>query len=75
MSAPRDDDSALAATAARSGVADAATGSPPEPRFLRGLTIGILVGAAIAGSAMWERLRRRDALPAGNPGEEESRPG
>jgi hypothetical protein len=27
--------------------------------FLRGLTIGALVGAAIAGSALWERTRRR----------------
>jgi hypothetical protein len=27
--------------------------------FLRGLTIGALVGAAIAGSALWERARRR----------------
>jgi len=27
--------------------------------FMRGLTIGALVGAAIAGSALWERARRR----------------
>jgi hypothetical protein len=27
--------------------------------FLRGLSIGALVGAAIAGSAIWERARRR----------------
>jgi predicted acylesterase/phospholipase RssA len=27
--------------------------------FLRGLSIGALVGAAIAGSALWERARRR----------------
>ena len=26
---------------------------------MRGLTIGALVGAAIAGSALWERARRR----------------
>jgi hypothetical protein len=36
--------------------------------FLRGLTIGALVGAAIAGSAIWRRLRARtpkDAPPEG----------
>lgn len=27
--------------------------------FLRGLTIGVLVGAAIAGSRIWRRLLRR----------------
>jgi hypothetical protein len=32
--------------------------------FLRGLTIGALVGAAIAGSAIWRRWRRRP--PAGS---------
>jgi hypothetical protein len=32
------------------------TGSSP---FLRGLTIGVLVGAAIAGSRIWRRLLRR----------------
>lgn len=32
--------------------------------FLRGLTIGALVGAAIAGSAIWERARRRAERPA-----------
>ena len=26
--------------------------------FLRGLTIGVLVGAAIAGSRIWRRLMR-----------------
>jgi hypothetical protein len=28
-------------------------------RFLRGMTIGALVGAAVAGSALWGRARRR----------------
>jgi hypothetical protein len=32
-------------------------------RFLRGLAIGALVGAAIAGSAIWERWRDRPAMP------------
>jgi len=27
--------------------------------FVRGLTIGLLVGAAIAGSRLWRRLLRR----------------
>lgn len=27
-------------------------------RFLRGLTIGALIGAVIAGSRIWTRLRR-----------------
>jgi hypothetical protein len=33
--------------------------SPRLAVFVRGLTIGALVGAAIAGSAIWERTRRR----------------
>jgi len=34
--------------------------------FLRGLTIGALVGAALAGSAMWRRWRRpRGGRPSG----------
>ena len=31
--------------------------SPARGRFARGLTLGALVGAAIAGSAIWDRLR------------------
>jgi hypothetical protein len=33
-----------------------------DPRvraFLRGITIGALIGAAIAGSRIWERRRKR----------------
>ena len=33
--------------------------TPRMAVFLRGLSIGALVGAAIAGSALWERARRR----------------
>lgn len=33
--------------------------------FVRGLTIGALVGAAIAGSAIWRRWLRRDKQPKG----------
>jgi hypothetical protein len=46
-------------------------GREPDPedirfaRFLRGLTIGALFGAAIAGSALWGRARHRpdDEVP------------
>jgi hypothetical protein len=41
---------------------DDGLGSDTDPRlasFLRGVTIGALVGAAIAGSALWERAQRR----------------
>ena len=31
--------------------------SPLAATFLRGLSLGALVGAAIAGSAIWRRLR------------------
>lgn len=31
---------------------------PERSRFLRGLTIGALIGAVIAGSRIWTRLRR-----------------
>ena len=30
-------------------------------KFLRGLTIGALIGAVIAGSRFWRMLGRRDA--------------
>jgi hypothetical protein len=39
--------------------------------FMRGLTLGALVGAAIAGSAIWQRRSRRARQPA----EPEDRPG
>ncbi|MFL5680853.1 MAG: hypothetical protein ACJ77B_09665 [Chloroflexota bacterium] len=32
--------------------------------FIRGVTTGALVGAAIAGSALWTRYRRRHAAAA-----------
>lgn len=31
--------------------------------FHRGLTLGALVGAAIAGSTIWSRIRARQAEP------------
>ena len=34
--------------------------------FLRGLTIGALVGAAIAGSAIWRRWRRGGGFKNGS---------
>jgi len=36
----------------------------PHSVFLRGLTLGALVGAAIAGSAIWDRRRAHRALRA-----------
>ena len=52
---------------------DDGSGGETDPRlasFLRGVTIGALVGAAIAGSALWERAQRRrmaaDADEAGD---------
>ncbi len=46
---------------------DAHREAPPAwGRFARGLTLGALVGAAIAGSAIWDRLRQRsDRTPDG----------
>jgi hypothetical protein len=42
--------------------------SPIMSTFLRGVTTGALVGAAIAGSALWGRYRRtRDASEAELP--------
>jgi hypothetical protein len=38
-----------------------ADADPRVASFLRGVTIGALVGAAIAGSALWERAARRRA--------------
>ena len=35
--------------------------------FLRGLTLGALIGAAIAGSAIWERRRLREAAAETGP--------
>jgi hypothetical protein len=35
-----------------------------RPSFLQGLTLGALVGAAIAGSTLWNRWQRRKARVA-----------
>jgi hypothetical protein len=37
--------------------------SPLMSTFLRGVTTGALVGAAIAGSALWSRHRRAHSRP------------
>lgn len=45
----------------------------PHSVFLRGLSLGALIGAAIAGSAIWDRRRQRakapsdDSAPAAEP--------
>lgn len=41
--------------------------SPLMSTFLRGATTGALVGAAIAGSALWSRYRRTRATLPGPP--------
>ena len=53
---------ARAKAAAESG--SEGDGDPRVAAFLRGVTIGALVGAAIAGSALWERAVRRRAATA-----------
>ncbi len=53
---------------------DATTGPAVSARFLRGLYLGALVGAAIAGSAIWERLRQR-GQPTDPLIDRENRPG
>jgi hypothetical protein len=35
--------------------------------FARGLALGALVGAAIAGSTIWQRRHARAAMPPGGP--------
>ncbi len=43
-----------------------ATASDEDPRaaqFVRGLALGALVGAAIAGSTIWQRRQSRRELP------------
>ena len=51
-------------------------GDPRVAAFLRGVTIGALVGAAIAGSALWERAsRRRAAAEADDSATEDDSPG
>jgi hypothetical protein len=41
--------------------------SPVVSTFLRGVTTGALVGAAIAGSALWSRYRRGRTSTADAP--------
>jgi hypothetical protein len=40
----------------------ASNGGPDPSRFLRGVAIGALVGAAIAGSTIWQRRRVRGRI-------------
>jgi hypothetical protein len=46
--------------------------SPRLAVFMRGVTIGAFVGAAIAGSAIWERAHRRRADRSEAPVEPDS---
>ena len=53
-----------------SQAAEAVTGDDQRAAtFARGLVLGALVGAAIAGSTLWQR--RRQAVPAPPPPDEE----
>jgi hypothetical protein len=67
------------ASGAGPGGSGPARGEPVEPTeptvsstFLRGLVVGALVGAAIAGSTVWQRRRvrgriRRELIEDGEP--------
>ncbi|HET9436373.1 MAG TPA: hypothetical protein VFO50_05905 [Candidatus Limnocylindrales bacterium] len=48
--------------AAGSGPGRTADSAISSSTFIRGLTIGALVGAAIAGSTIWERRRTRQRI-------------
>lgn len=41
--------------------------SEDRPRFVEGLALGALVGAAIAGSTLWTRLREARRAPVAKP--------
>ena len=43
--------------------ADGTPDAPDPGRFVRGLTIGLIVGAMIAGSTLWRRLRAFQGRP------------
>lgn len=44
--------------------------TPPHSVFLRGLSLGALIGAAIAGSAIWDRRRRRSGATGAESADE-----
>jgi hypothetical protein len=46
---------------------EAATDDPRPATFARGLALGALVGAAIAGSTIWPRRQSRRARPGWLP--------
>lgn len=48
--------------------------SPASRRFLRGLALGAIVGAAIAGSRLWARRARAASNGAEPQAREEERP-
>jgi hypothetical protein len=43
--------------------ADGTPDAPDPGRFVRGLTIGLIVGAVIAGSTLWRHLRAFQGRP------------
>jgi hypothetical protein len=46
-----------------------------DETFLRGLTLGALIGAAIAGSTLWSRLRRPSPSAVEDPAARDTPPG
>jgi hypothetical protein len=50
----------VAARSRRSRKTESRLADPRLLAFARGLAIGALIGAAIAGSSIWRRSRRRD---------------
>ena len=55
--------------------AEAARDDERQSTFARGLVLGALVGAAIAGSTIWQRRRTRDEAPAPATPRRAARPG
>jgi hypothetical protein len=45
------------------------TDEQPTAKFLRGLTLGVIIGAVIAGSSFWTRRRRAANRPGTLPAE------
>ena len=48
-------------------VADALSDEHNMSTFIRGLTVGALVGAALAGSRVWQRRHRKRRPPTSKP--------
>jgi hypothetical protein len=67
MTPPRSDDPKSLVERLVPEVFEGSHRSPTVSTFLRGVTTGALVGAAIAGSALWSRYRRSRSSTAPAP--------